>query len=203
MENQAFSRTVIKSSNPAVLKECFREFISGNLKEFGYWKEKEGDKEFAIDIAYGAPGEKLAEISTRFPGEVIKEVDSCFFEADPHKEIYHYEYKDGKRTVVDIEPNYVTCYWNVPEIPSWDEVKEKAFSFFEQRLDVTRKDAEGEPYIDWFDEKVTYEFQHEVEGVKYKVRATKVCSEISFQVFRGEMKFDWYEVRRADNDLPF
>lgn len=193
--------TVLKCSNAEAVKACVMA-----IKDAGkpYMRDgsdyQEGDTEFYAVTAWGVPHEKIKEVSKQFPNDVI----TCrySFEHDRYSAIHIVEYRNGEEKVVNIEPGYMTGHIFLNSENDRDAIIKKAMAFC-RKLDTTEMNKDGKLFINWFDEKVCYTFEHNsTDGKKYRVEATKENQNvIDFKVYEGVINYDWREIR--EENLPF
>lgn len=196
-------QTKLTSNNTNAVKACVME-IKGKCTD---WlldvKYREGDIECLVLTYRCVPSEIIKKVSQQFPNDVI----TCdySFENNGYSEIYTFEYSHGDEKEVDIKPGYF--YKPIPlnnEIER-DAILEKAISFC-RKLDTTKKDKDGTLFIDWFNEKVCFTFEHDSkDGKKYRIEATKEFNELRFNVYEGHVKYDWWKISNnaVGADVPF
>ncbi len=197
--------TILKCSNAEAVKACVMAIKSEGKPYMRDGSDyQEGATEFYAVTAWGVPHEKIKEVSKQFPNDVI----TCrySFDYDRFSDVHIVEYRNGDGEEVNIEPGYMSGHIPLNNDNDRAAIYEKAKAFC-RKLDTTETDKDGKLFINWFDEKVCYTFEHNsTGGKKYRIEATKeMRNVINFKVYEGHIKYDWREITNntVGEDIPF
>jgi hypothetical protein len=195
--------TALKCGNADVVKACV--WAIKDIDRDGCKGWKEGDTELYAETENDAPDEKIQEISKQYADATIK----CWYgyEGDNILEIHVVDYYAGQKKELRIVPSYKSIDIPFDDIPLHDKkdqvaIYEKAVAFC-RRLDTIKKEY-GELFIEWFREEVRYVFEHDgMDGIRYRIEATKKGSQIYFKVFKGLVKYNWRKIIPLERGCPF
>lgn len=188
-------RSQVKCSNYEALNAIAIAIIAHCKEAALHWNDD--PTQFSVKSSNYTPHQEIKAISSCFPDDVI----TCRYksEINDYSEACIVEYHNGEDKELDIVPiyHYIRRLGN-----SHDDngILDKVEAFC-RRLDTKETDEEGNMFLNWFDEEVSYKFEYNgLDGKKYKVEATKRRDQIDLKVYENFIiKEDWRGINSSVN----